>query len=51
MPQENEQSPTGDLGWWVVLGLLFSACLVAYFIYSPRVAPVIRPAPAVTESP
>ncbi len=51
MPAENEPTIRSDLGWWVVLAILLTACLVAYFLYSPRVAPVIRPAPAVVESP
>lgn len=51
MPPENARETTRDLGWWIGLGLLLAACLAAYFIYSPRVEPVIRPSPAVTELP
>lgn len=51
MPAENAPRIRADFGWWAVLALLLVVCLVAYFLYSPRVAPVIRPAPAVVESP
>jgi hypothetical protein len=51
MPPENAQETTSELGWWIVLGLLLAACLIAYFVYSPGVEPVIRPSPAVTELP
>jgi hypothetical protein len=51
MPAENERAEVGDLGRWVILALLLIASLAAYFVYSPRVGPVIRPAAAVVETP
>ncbi len=51
MTEENERVTRVELGRWLVLGLLLLACLVAYFLYAPRVRPLIQPAAAVEEAP
>ncbi|HEY7682791.1 MAG TPA: hypothetical protein VH879_09125 [Gemmatimonadales bacterium] len=46
MSDENPRMSGKEIGRWVILAALIVACLAAYFLYSPRVPTVIRPAPA-----
>lgn len=43
MAEETVRASGGELGRWLVLTVLLVACLVAYFVYAPRVPPAIRP--------
>jgi hypothetical protein len=43
MNEDNVRLTGGEIGRWVLLGILLIASLAAYFIYSPRVPPAIRP--------
>ena len=50
MNEDNTQVNSVALGRWTIFGLLLIASLVAYFSFSQRVAPAIRP-PAAQEQP
>ena len=50
MHEDNVRLTGGELTRWVLLGILLLGGLAAYFIYSPRVPPAIRP-PAPTVEP
>ncbi len=43
MAEETVRASGREFGRWVVLLVLLVACLVAYFVYNPRVPPAIRP--------
>jgi hypothetical protein len=43
MAEENVRASRRELGRWIVLAALLVACLVAYFVYAPRVPPALRP--------
>lgn len=50
MSEDNTQLNSVGLGRWTIFAALLTASLVAYFSFSPRVAPAIRP-PAAQEQP
>jgi len=43
MTEDNVRLTGREIIRWVILGILVVACLVAYFVYAPRVPPAIRP--------
>jgi len=43
MAEENVRASGRELGRWIILAVLLGACLIAYFVYAPRVPPAIRP--------
>jgi hypothetical protein len=47
MADENARDAGRDLWRWLILAALLLACLVAYFLYAPRVPPAIQPARSV----
>ncbi len=51
MSEDNVRLTGGEIFRWVLLGLLLLAGLVAYFLYSPRVPPAIRPPVSTTAEP
>jgi hypothetical protein len=50
MNEDNTQVNSVGLGRWTIFALLLIASLAAYFVFSPRVAPAVRP-PAAQEQP
>jgi uncharacterized BrkB/YihY/UPF0761 family membrane protein len=44
MSDENARDTGRDLWRWLILAALLFACLTAYFLYAPRVPPVVHPA-------
>jgi hypothetical protein len=44
MTDENARASAGEVWRWLVLTALLLACLAGYFLYAPRVPPVIHPA-------
>jgi hypothetical protein len=50
MNEDNVHIGGAALGRWAVFAMLLVAGLIAYFLFSPRVAPAIRP-PTVQETP
>ncbi|MFN8651244.1 MAG: hypothetical protein U0133_05010 [Gemmatimonadales bacterium] len=51
MSEDNVRLTGGEITRWLLLGLLLVAGLVAFFIYSPRVSPAIRPPASTTAEP
>lgn len=51
MSEDNVRLTGGEIGRWVLLGLLLVLGLVAYFVYAPRVPPAIRPTASTTAEP
>lgn len=51
MNEDNVRLTGGEITRWVLLGLLVVAGLVAYFAYSSRVPPAIRPTASTTAEP
>lgn len=51
MSEDNVRLTGGEITRWVLLGLLLAAGLAAFFIYSPRVPPAIRPPVSTTAEP
>ncbi len=49
MSEDNVRMTGGEITRWLVLAVLLVASLAAYFIYSPRVPPAIRPPVPVVE--
>lgn len=49
MNEDNVRMTGGELSRWVLLGILLVAGLIAFFIYSPRVPPAIRPPVPIVE--
>lgn len=49
MSEDNVRMTGGEITRWLVLAILLVASLAAYFIYSPRVPPAIRPPVPVVE--
>lgn len=43
MHEDNVRLTGAEMARWVVMAALLVACLVAYFVYAPRVPPAIRP--------
>jgi hypothetical protein len=43
MAEETVRATGREFGHWIVLLVLLAGCLVAYFVYSPRVPPAVRP--------
>lgn len=51
MNEDNVRLTGGEISRWVVLSLLLVAGLVAYFVFAPRVPPVVRPPAPTTVEP
>jgi hypothetical protein len=43
MAEETVRATGREFGRWIVLLALLVVCLVAYFVYSPRVPTAVRP--------
>ena len=50
MNEDNVRDSAREVWRWLALAALLFACLAAYFLYAPRVPPVILPAQT-TEAP
>jgi hypothetical protein len=43
MAEETVRAGRAEYGRWLVFLALLAACLVAYFVFAPRVPPAVRP--------